>query len=169
VDVTLARGINLRSDTIFIYYSNDDVLKYKFNTSEEAQVVFDNISKVTGAEAVDVLAKPKKRTLRKIIEDIALDEEASELFDKFWASYNKKVSKPEAKRSWGALSYEEMDVAIVKAKAYRDSCSGRLKYMKNPTTWLNQRCWEDIIIPQDEDNKPAKKTYQKPKYITNDR
>tara|TARA_R110002074_G_scaffold87945_3_gene194062 strand:- start:10483 stop:10962 length:480 start_codon:yes stop_codon:yes gene_type:complete len=159
-----------------VYYGKEDVLTYEFLSEKEASIVFDNITKVTAAESVDVLAKPRKRLAKKILEEISLDKSSAELFEKFWNAYNKKVSRPETMRSWACMSKEEREASIPRAKLYRDGYKSDIKYMKNPTTWLNQRCWEDVVIPRNDspiiskEEKEAKKPkYSKPKYIRDDR
>lgn len=138
-------------------------------------MVFDNIEKITGTETVESLARVKKRVAKKLLEDLTLDPKSEELFKQFWNTYDKKMSRTEAVRSWGSMTREEQTAAIPRAKAYRDSCEGRIKFMKHPATWLNQRCWEDVIIPKDssiisrEDKKAQQPKYNKPKYIKDDR
>jgi hypothetical protein len=75
-----------------------------------------------------------------------LKELNNNLFDQFYSNYPKKVSKGGAKRKFNALAPEVQLKCIDAAKAYAEECkrSGtELRFIKHPTTWLNQGCWDD--------------------------
>ena len=70
-------------------------------------------------------------------------------FDKFWAAYPKKVSKPQAMRSWkkikpNAEALGTIMAAIEVAKESADWKKEGGKYIPYPATWLNNRRWEDV-------------------------
>ena len=70
-------------------------------------------------------------------------------FDKFWAAYPKKVSKPQAMRSWkkikpNAEALETTMAAVNSAKESADWKKDGGKYIPYPATWLNNRRWEDV-------------------------
>lgn len=79
----------------------------------------------------------------------------SEGFERFWASYDKKCGKKKARESWAKLTATQRESAIEAAGPYAAACKSK-QYQKNPTTWLNQHCWDDELIPQD-DGKPKHK------------
>lgn len=68
-------------------------------------------------------------------------------FDSFWISFDKKVSKPAAEKSWQRIKPDKQlaEQIILKAEEYARSTPDK-KYRKNPATWLNGRCWEDELI-----------------------
>jgi hypothetical protein len=66
-------------------------------------------------------------------------------FEQFWSAYPEKTGKGEAFKSWkktkpNAQLQSAMLSAIV---AYKLSKKVKEGFVKNPATWLNQRCWED--------------------------
>lgn len=68
-------------------------------------------------------------------------------FQRFWAAYPKKVGKVPAEKSWRTQCCESCSDAIISAVERE---AGTLKwrkdkgeYIPHPTTWLNQRRWED--------------------------
>ena len=69
-------------------------------------------------------------------------------FDKFWKLYPRKVSKFSAKRTWNRLKNEEIE-EIFKVMSghiirWREK---EIKYVPHPSTWLNQKRWEDELEP----------------------
>lgn len=76
----------------------------------------------------------------------------SEGFEGFWEAYPKKVSKPQAMKAYDRAIKRGTDkeAIISGAKAYarqRDAEKEpeRMKYTKQPATWLNNDCWNDAI------------------------
>lgn len=78
------------------------------------------------------------------------------LFDRFWQAYPRKVGKPKAMKAFANLRVTEetlsqMLAAITqqtKALGWEDK--SKWKYIPHPTTWLNQRRWEDEMIGSDQ-------------------
>jgi len=70
-------------------------------------------------------------------------------FDAFWSVYPKKSAKPAAEKAWqkakinGEFSLV-MD-ALAKHKLSDQWKSDGGKYIPNPSTWINQRRWEDEV------------------------
>ena len=78
-------------------------------------------------------------------------------FDEFWAKYPVKKSKADAKKKWMKIKPDQKLLdTIIKAlsdqteeKDAQRKHEGFAPYWKNPSTWLNQKCWEDeIYIPE---------------------
>ena len=65
-------------------------------------------------------------------------------FDDFWNSYPSKVGKGAAEASWKKLRppLAECLAAIESARKSKKWIEG---YIPNPSTWLNQRRWEDEV------------------------
>ena len=92
----------------------------------------------------------------KNINNIYIDQ-----FNEFWNVYNKKVSKPKAITAYNrALKKVDHKTIMDALKKQKKLWEGKDKaYIKHPTTWLNQECWEDEI----EHIQPAKE-FMKPKF-----
>ncbi len=77
------------------------------------------------------------------------------LFDRFWAAYPRKEKKLNAQKAFAKLhvtesELEKMLAAIkVHSKAKGWDKRENWKYIPHPTTWLNQRRWEDEIVGAD--------------------
>ena len=64
----------------------------------------------------------------------------------FYAAYPRKADKFKAFTSWERLSAEDKALALAGVAAYIRSREGEdPKYTKMPSTWLNNRCWEDVL------------------------
>ena len=92
----------------------------------------------------------------KNIKNIYIDQ-----FNEFWNVYNKKVSKPKAITAYNrALKKVDHKTIMDALKKQKKLWEGKDKaYIKHPTTWLNQECWEDEI----EHIQPAKE-FTRPKF-----
>ena len=76
-------------------------------------------------------------------------------FNKFWGAYPKKVSKATAEKSFKKLKVDdELLIKMInslevhkQSKQWQDR-----QYIPNPSTWLNQKRWEDEIedVPKNE-------------------
>lgn len=69
-------------------------------------------------------------------------------FDDFYAAYPKKVARPAAERAWRAAKIsngqvEKVMAALAAHKASDDWLKEGGRFVPHPSTWLNQRRWED--------------------------
>ena len=74
------------------------------------------------------------------------EDEVGSLFEEFWQAFprGRKQSKPRAREAFvNALAKADAPTIIAAAKAYAASDVGRGQYVKMPSTWLNQECWND--------------------------
>jgi hypothetical protein len=78
-------------------------------------------------------------------------------FLEFWDAYDKKVAQPKALASWSALSLSDRESAVAAVAAYVQSTPDK-QFRKDPTTWLNQHCWNDEIIDRGSCQKPQAKS-----------
>ena len=76
------------------------------------------------------------------------------LFDSFWQAYPKRIAKAKAEEAFSKLNPDEelMKVMLAALKAWSKTDqwtkeSGQ--FVPNPTTWINQRRWEDELPQQD--------------------
>ena len=85
-------------------------------------------------------------------------------FEEFWNLYDKKVSRSKAESSYRSAMKKTDHTTIMSALTKQKKLwEGRDKaYIKHPTTWLNQECWNDEIEDlQPAKPKPSKKVFQK--------
>jgi hypothetical protein len=71
-------------------------------------------------------------------------------FSEFWEFYDKKKDKQRAERAYKKISMRDRKCIFDTLQAYKDSTPNK-KYRKNPEAYLNNRTWEDEIIPPDND------------------
>lgn len=71
--------------------------------------------------------------------------EDDSLFEKFWAMYGKKVDKRKAQQKWKRLSKKDKHAALEYIPKYV-AATPDIQYRRNPTTFLNNRTWENEII-----------------------
>ncbi len=71
-------------------------------------------------------------------------------FEEFWEAYPRKVAKPAAVRAFKAVKAEKHLQAIVVNLKTRYIATEK-KFIPNPSTYLNQRRWEDELddVPTD--------------------
>ena len=65
-------------------------------------------------------------------------------FDDFYNLYNKKINKVGASKSWARLTSSEKDIVMATLPRYLSTIKDK-QYQPHPTTYLNQRRWEDEI------------------------
>ena len=70
-------------------------------------------------------------------------------FELFWKEYPEKIGKGKAYDSWKKLSTDEKSKSMINIKLQVENNHFRNKsgvdYIPHPTTWLNQKRWEDEI------------------------
>lgn len=67
-------------------------------------------------------------------------------FEQFWEAYptGRKTGKKAALKAWEQATRDaEAETIIAAASEYAASDVGRSQYVKGPTSWLNQGCWDD--------------------------
>lgn len=74
-------------------------------------------------------------------------EENRKAFDAFWGAYPKKVGKSMAETAWAKADLPDVDIilkSLHKAKQSPDWIKEKGAFIPHPSTWLNQRRWEDF-------------------------
>ncbi len=75
------------------------------------------------------------------------EQESDECFDEFWSHYPRKVEKKGARVIFDRILKKgeaTPDQLLAGVRAYSRVCNSRdPKYIKHPTTWLNNGCWAD--------------------------
>jgi len=64
-------------------------------------------------------------------------------FDSFWKMYAKSSDKEKCKKAYAKISESERSDIKIKLPLYIDTIKDK-KYQKNPLTYLNGKCWNDI-------------------------
>ena len=96
---------------------------------------------------LDTTKKETKKETKNVLPPIPPE---ANLFDRFWDAYPKKVAKPVAEKAFQKLNPSEKlwkrIISDVEArKTSRDWTKDGGQYIPNPSTYLNQRRWEDEI------------------------
>ena len=86
----------------------------------------------------------EKKNKRKEEEELNIEKSLSlELaFNTFWDLYDKKTDAKNCKAKFLKLNDTERAMIFKVVKNYVDSTPDK-KFRKNPSTWLNGKCWED--------------------------
>jgi len=104
----------------------------------------------------DAIREEERREKKKKEEEIKESQ-----FVLFWDSYSKKQDSKRCKDKFLKLSSSEIEKILKVVDSYVYSTPDE-KFRKNPLTWLNGKCWEDIeenvFLPTEE--KPFGKTNQ---------
>lgn len=69
-------------------------------------------------------------------------------FDTFWQAYPKKVGKGAAEKAWQKMKPNLATVltAVEGQKSSEQWSKDSGKFIPHPTTWINQRRWEDEVV-----------------------
>lgn len=70
-------------------------------------------------------------------------------FERFWDSYPRKQGKAKAKIAFEkALKVIEIEALIEAVTRYAKDPNRQDQFTKMPTTYLNEQCWNDALLPQ---------------------
>lgn len=99
----------------------------------------DRVDKHRNAPTVTKPLPEKRREEKNIYTDA---------FEKFWSEYPNKTGKGGAYNSWKKIKVtDELLQSILKSiTLYKQTKQVKEGYIKNPQTWLNNRCWEDEVV-----------------------
>lgn len=67
-------------------------------------------------------------------------------FSTWWEMYGKKIDRAKCEKKWAKLSPEEKQACIAATPAYVASTPD-LQYRRHPMTYLNNKSWQNQIIP----------------------
>lgn len=104
-------------------------------------------------EIINYTGEYKKATPVNISHDPILNS-VDEGFSEWWELYGKKIDRAKCEKKWAKLSYEEKRACIMATPAYVASTPD-LQYRRHPMTYLNNKSWENQIIPHNGTNKPS--------------
>jgi len=100
------------------------------------------VQKDSGSTTVEPSSKDEKpkKTDKQIREETG--------FNEFWDAYGKKTSTKTALTAWKNLTKRDREAAMGAVAAYV-AATPDVRFRKNPSTWIHQRCWEDeLVAPQ---------------------
>jgi hypothetical protein len=83
-------------------------------------------------------------------QDNAREESCAPTFDDFWLLYPKRIAKMEAEKAWLKLDNAQTVAALCSLVNWRSvwMAEGRLQFVPNASTWLNQQRWTDEVPDQ---------------------
>jgi hypothetical protein len=125
---------------------NEILGKLQFEIKDLALMESLNDTKLERTEGLKLIY-PKQEVVYSIPKVSAQDilkkvNQREEEFKKFWEMYNKKAGTKDARTKFLKLSDKEVE-QIFKTLPYYLKSTPDLKFRKLPTSYLNQRTWED--------------------------
>lgn len=138
----------LAAETGLNPYKIERVLKVFENAQQIAQQTFSKYRIITVLKWEQYQTRTTNRTTRAQQLHTTKEEqkEQTNTFDQFYSSYPRKASKKKAESIFSRLDETTKLKCIDGAKAYADQCktlNTEKRFIKLPTTWLNQGCWDD--------------------------
>lgn len=121
-------------------------------TSEKQQQINNIINKDNNNKTTNVV---KENIIKEVpvIEVEVVDEYS---FDTFWKLYDYKKGKALAEKQWNKLTKQERKLAIEYVPAYVASTPDK-SYRKHPSTFINQKGWNDEITDRSHQHQPQSK------------
>jgi hypothetical protein len=133
---------------------------YVQNRIREELETYHNNAQINKRIAIEREAKRKEKTTKRVQnvdepppnhKPITNNQEPktiySSSFEEFWLVYPQKTGKGEAYKSWKRFNPDKqlLEIILFAVDAYKQSKRVKDGFVKNPATWLNQRCWEDEV------------------------
>jgi hypothetical protein len=78
----------------------------------------------------------------------------NKLFNDFWELYDKKVSRKDAYKKWNKLKPNEIEKIFETLPSFLAKITDK-KYQPHPTSYLNQKRWEDELQEQEPIKSPT--------------
>ena len=155
IDLESILSVEIDEQVITFLFKNNHEITEFYNNDMEALCVFNNISNHLPVTDIRFYHEPV---------NTEEDQRKAKGFEMFWNLYDKKVDINRCRTAFMNLTLEQMGKAIKGVKSYVDSTPDK-KYRKNPSTWINQKCWANEILS----DKKKTNRYVKPKYVTDER
>ena len=123
---------------------NEAIRRQKFSESRR------NNAKSTKNDSTSKAYAEHMETETEIItENITINKTKAKIqdwrFEDWWLWYDYKISKDKAKKAWDKLNEQEKHLALEKVAQYVESTPDK-SFRKHPTTYLNQKSFNDEII-----------------------
>ena len=106
---------------------------------DNKQLECNNVTKQLQDVTTSYTEKEKEKELEK---ELDKEKEINIPFDEFWKLYKKKIEKAKCIKKWNKLKNTDRELIIKHIPVYEKSLSD-IKYLKNPTTYLNGKMWLD--------------------------
>jgi len=144
--------IELKDNYISISFLNEQLIGFEDTSkqnSENARKGWEKRRKAKqsdrNASALDPQSESYAIREEKRREDERREEKIKELFDRFWNLYDKKTSREKCFKKFSSLKPQEMEQLFIHVPNYVKSTPDK-KYRKDPTTYLNNKSFNDEII-----------------------
>ena len=136
-------------------YLDKNKVKPTIYQEEKAQIVYDEYTQkyesLTKVKPKLNQSLPKVNLEENRIEEYSIEENnniCSNEFEQVWKIYPNKKGKTNAEKSFkkaikDGVSIETIIDGIQRYNQYINAEKIDMKYVKNGSTWFNQRCWED--------------------------
>lgn len=129
---------------------NETIRRQKFSESRR-----NNAKSPKNDSTSKAYAKHMETETETITETINRTKTKAEIldakFEDWWLWYDYKISKDKAKKSWNKLNEQEKDLALQSVQSYVESTPDK-SFRKHPTTYLNQKSFNDEIITRNNNN-----------------
>ena len=87
--------------------------------------------------------KPINKPINKSISNSELEK----LFDEFYSAYRRKVGRKGALQKYKValkqVTHETIMAGLERYNQHIDATNKEMRFIKHPSTWLNQGCWDD--------------------------
>jgi len=103
---------------------------------------------------LDNISKTYVKHMETETETITVNDTKTEIypsFEDFWNLYDYKQNKPKSTTAWNKLKQKDKEAIIDYLPLYIESTPDK-SFRKHPTTFLNNRGWEDEIITKNKTN-----------------
>ena len=90
----------------------------------------------------------EKKTVKRQVKPKEAKQDFSQEFEEFWGLYQKKQGKGKCEQKYSDILSKDKKLhneIITKVKEYNNyiKATSSQDFVKNPYTWLNQKCWND--------------------------
>ena len=144
--------IQVKDGYISIHFLNEQLLEFEDTSNqnrENARKGWEKRRKAKVSDRNATASKPQSESdaIRedKIREDERKEDKIKEVFNNFWNLYDKKTSREKCFKKFRTLKAEEMEQIFIHLPEYVNSTPDK-KYRKDPTTYLNNKSFNDEII-----------------------
>lgn len=103
-----------------------------------------SVPQVKGASDTSLNQNKKKSKNKEYKNTLMRDDNSRMLFDAFWDAYDHKIDRHRCVKLWDKLTDAERSAVIEHVPRYVASTPD-VKYRRHPSTYLNQRSWENAI------------------------
>jgi hypothetical protein len=123
---------------------NETIRRQKFSESRR-----NNAKSTKNDSTSKAYAQHMETETETITENITINKTKAKIqdwrFEDWWLWYDYKISKDKAKKAWDKLNEQEKHLALEKVAKYVESTPDK-SFRKHPTTYLNQKSFNDEII-----------------------